>query len=94
MIPANDINKRIEEIKHNVAVANFKEAIKRLIDLTRDFCQDQEDTAIAISANYYVIYQYELKGNIDFEKLLTRKNDIAVRILQTLPLITQNLSAA
>jgi hypothetical protein len=94
LIPANDIVKRIEEIKYYVSVANFEEALKRLIDLTRDFCQDQEETAITISANYHLIYQSELTGVVDFKDLLREKNSIALRILRTLPLITQNLSAA
>ena len=94
MIPANDIVKRIEEIKYYVSVANFDGALKRLIDLTRDFCQDQENTALLISSTYYVVYQSELNGVIDFKEAVKEKNGVALRILNTLPLITQNLSAA
>ncbi len=93
MIIANDILQRRDEIKQHVATANFDSAVKRLIDFTRDFCQDQEITALLISNTYYVVYQSELNGAIDFKEGLKEKNNIALRILNTLSLVTQNVSA-
>jgi len=93
LIPANDILQRRDEIKHHVATANFDSAVKRLIDFTRDFCQDQETAALVISSTYYVVYQSEQKGVLEFKEVLIQKNSIALRILNTLSLATQNLAA-
>ena len=76
-------------------MANFEEAIKRLIDLTRDFCKEEEkeNIAIGISTSYHIIYKAELKGTLAFSDVLREKKVIAQNILNILPLIDPNLSA-
>lgn len=91
MILANDILQRRDEIKQHVATANFDSAVKRLIDFTRDFCQDHETTALLISNSYHMIYQSELQGGLEFKEILKEKNSIALRILNTLSLAAQTL---
>lgn len=93
MNPPNDIfHQRREEIKNHVATANFDSAVKRLIDFVRDYCADHETTALLISSTYYVVYQSELQGVLEFKEVLKEKNGIALRILNTLATATQNLS--
>lgn len=84
MIAPNDIVERRSEIKHFVATAKLELAVKRCIDFYRDFNNQDDDDAILVSTSYYLILNEEKNGLITAEQAMTKKQQVARRILQIL----------
>lgn len=84
MIAPNDIVERRNEIKHFVATAKLEQALKRCIDFFRDFNQEDDDDAILISTAYYLVLNEEKSGLITPDEAITKKQQVARRILQTI----------
>ncbi len=94
MIPANDILARRNEIKDCIAAADMERAVKRLIDFARDFCAEEEDNVLIISMEFYYLLKKEKMGVVNNDDELLNKRRIAVKILNTLSMMTSNLAQA
>ena len=66
MIPANDILGRRNEIKDCIAAADMDNAVKRLIDFTREFIPEMENDALLLSRKYNEIERNERLALVDF----------------------------
>jgi len=91
LIPANDILQRRDEIKNNLAQAQWELALKLFIDFTQAFYPDYEIEAIVISSEYYDMEKEVRLGVKDSSDLRKEKNSITVRILKTLSTATLKL---
>ena len=94
MIEPNDILERRNEIKHFVATAKLDLAVKRCIDFYRDFNNMDDDDAILVSTSYYLILHEEKNGLVTSEQAMTKKQQVARRILQIIRELTTNLDYA
>lgn len=81
-IAPNDILERRSEIKQFVATAKLDLAVKRCIDFYRDFNNMDDDDAILVSTSYYLVLNDEKNGLITSEEAMTKKQQVARRILQ------------
>ena len=72
MVAANDMRQRREEIWTLFAADNISQAIKRLMDFTRDFSSENSDyvrEVIVLSANFTRLEKVERRGTLSFKEL-------------------------
>ena len=93
MIASNDINDRIEEIKNYVANANLQEAVKRLMDFSREFYLESEDEVISLSARFNKYKVEERRGILSQADAGLEYRKISLQILKSLADITEKLSS-
>ena len=88
--PVEILNRR-NEIKDCVAISDMENAIKRLIDFTRDFYMEFEDEVILISMEFYDLNEELRRDLVEYDTGKRHKRKIAFRVLETLKVIMTQL---
>jgi hypothetical protein len=96
MIAANNFTERSNEIRELVATANVERAIKRMMDLARDFCVDvcAIDEVTVISFNFSQLAIDERRGTLTYDDASTKRNGLIYRMFSLLRELESSLVRA
>ena len=88
----NEILNRVEEIKDHIASSELEKALKRLIDLVRDYNPQKQDEVILLSMRFYGLEKEILAGAISSEESKRVKNNIGFQMLAFIDSISKEIS--